>query len=165
MTSRLARPRVLVVLAGVLAALAAATSGAAPAAALPLAAAAALVVFLGGRPVRARFGRGRVSVRRALPFERGGERSLAEFEAARIETVAEERRRRAERRVREFQARSGAPLPAWLRAPDAPGGHDHLRRIVLVARGGDLVPVTAWLADDDLEPALREIERLLPFRR
>jgi hypothetical protein len=32
---------------------------------------------------------------------------------------------------------------------------------VLVAGAGDPLPVTAWLAEDDLEPARAELETLL----
>ncbi len=161
LASRLARPRVLAVIGVVLAAIAAALARAAPGAALAAGAAAALVAILGGRRVRARFERGRVSVHQAVPFRRADDRALAEFTGARVETVAEARRRRRERLARDYRARSGAEMPAWLRAPDAPGANDHLRRIVLVARDGDPLPVTAWLAEDDLEPARRDVEELL----
>jgi hypothetical protein len=101
-----------------------------------------------------------VSVRDAVPIRRR-ERALAEFAAAAVETVGEARRRRAERLARGFADRSGGELPAWLRPPDAPGTHDHLRRLVLVARRGEDLPVTAWLADEDLEPARAEVEAML----
>jgi len=160
LVSRLARPRVLAVLAGALA-LAALSFRSAPVAAAVLLAAAALLALLGGRPVRVRVERGRVRVRQAVPFQRGDDRPLAEFAGARVETVAEARRRRTERLARQYLERSGGALPAWLHPPDAPGTNDHLRRIVLVPREGEPVAVTAWLADDDLEPARRELEELL----
>lgn len=161
LASRLARPRVLAVIGVVLVGLAAALARPTPAAALAAGAAAALVALLGGRSVRARFERGRVSVRQAVPFRRGDDRALAEFTGARVETFADARRRRRERLAREYRARSGAEMPAWLRAPDAPGANDRLRRIVLLAREGDPLPVTAWLAEDDLEPACCDVEALL----
>ncbi len=158
--SRLARPRVLAVLAGALA-LAALASRSSPVAAVLLVAAALLALF-GGRAVRVRVERGRVRVRPAVPFQAGDDRQLAEFAGARVETVAEARRRKTERLAREYLERSGGALPAWLHAPDAPGTNDHLRRIVLVPREGEPVAVTAWLADDDdLEPVRRELEELL----
>ncbi len=40
------------------------------------------------------------------------------------------------------------------------GTNDHLRRIVLVSREGEPLAVTAWLADDDLEPARLALEEL-----
>ena len=155
----------LAVVAGFLAVLAAVASRPAPALALSLGLAAALVVTLGRLAVRARFEGGRVTVREAVPFRRALERRLAEIEAARVETFADARRRRAELRLRAWEERSGTPAPSWLRAPDAPGTNDGLRRVVLVARGGDVLPVTAWLAEDDLEPARREVESLLPSGR
>lgn len=161
LASRLARPRVLAVLGVVLAALAAALARSEPRAALGAGAAAALVALLGGRSVRTRFERGRVAVRQAVPFLRGGDRALAEFTGARVETLAEARRRRRERLARDYRARSGTEMPAWLRAPDTPSANDHLRRIVLVAREGEPLPVTAWLAEEDLEPARRDVEELL----
>jgi hypothetical protein len=161
LVSRLARPRVLAVLAGALAGLAVAAWSWVPPAGWALGAAAALVVLLGGRAVRARFEPGRVRVRPALPFQREEARPLAEFAAARVETVGEARRRKAERLARQYQRRGGGELPDWLRPPDAPGTNDHLRRIVLVARAGEPLAVTAWLADDELGPALAELAGLL----
>jgi hypothetical protein len=160
--SRLARLRVLVVLGGVLVALAAASAPAAPPAAAGLAAAAALLVALGGRPLRARFERGSVSVRSAVPLRRVERHALAAYRTARVETFAEARRRRAERLARGYAARSGTELPAWLRAPEAPGTNDRLRRIVLVGPGGEPLPVTAWLGEhEELEPARLAIEAVL----
>jgi hypothetical protein len=159
--SRLPRLRVLVVIGLALAALELAFAGSGAPAMLALAGAGALVVVLSGRTVRARFERGRVSVRPAVPFQRTARRPLGDFAAARVETFAEARRRRAERIARGYAARSGKELPAWLRAPDAPGANDPLRRIVLVGREGEPFPVTAWLAEDDLEPARLAVEGLL----
>jgi hypothetical protein len=160
LVSRLARPRVLAVVALALAGMAAAVVRPAPLAAAALGAAAALVVLLGGRTVRARFERGRVSVRQAVPFRHREDRALAAFEGARVETFAEARRARADRLARDYRARSGADMPPWLRAPDAPGANDHLRRIVLVAREVEPLPVTAWLGEDDLEPARLAVEEI-----
>ncbi|HEX9053154.1 MAG TPA: hypothetical protein VF841_21680, partial [Anaeromyxobacter sp.] len=92
---------------------------------------------------------------------RRDERALAEFAGAAVETVADARRRRADRQARRFAERTGSEMPAWLRAPDAPGTHDHLRRLLLVARRGEDLPVTAWLRDEDLEAARAEVEALL----
>ncbi|HSD19032.1 MAG TPA: hypothetical protein VLC54_03280 [Anaeromyxobacter sp.] len=164
LVSRLARPRVLVVLAGALVLCAAGLRGGAPRAALALVAAAALVVLLGGRSVRATFARGRVRVRPAVPLQGGGERALAEFVAVRQETIGEARARRAARLARGYTARSRSAAPTWLVPQPTAGANDHLRRLVLVARDRDGEPfsVTAWLApDDDLEPARAEIEALL----
>jgi len=36
---------------------------------------------------------------------------------------------------------------------DAPGADDQLRRLVLEPHRGEPLAVTAWLAEDDLEPA------------
>lgn len=160
LVSRLARPHVLAILSGILLAGALAASGGAPALAAALAAAALLLVVLGGRSVRARLERGRVSVRHAVPLRRD-DRPLSAFAGAAVETVREARRRRAERLARGFAARAGTEMPTWLRAPDAPGTHDHLRRIVLVARDGEDLPVTAWLAEEDLEAVRAELERWL----
>ncbi len=160
LVSRLARPRALAILALALG-LAAAAGRSLPWVAGPLAALALLVVLLGGRAVRARFERGRVWVGPPVPFRRADDRFLAEFAEVRIETVAEARRRKAERLAREYLERSGGELPSWMRAPDAPGRNDHLRRLVLVPRGGEPLAVTAWLADDDLEPVRLEVEALL----
>jgi hypothetical protein len=161
LVSRLARPRVLAVFGGMLGVLALGAVWFAPRGAAALAAAAVLVALLGGRAVRARFERDRVRVRSAVPFHREDERSLRDFARAGVETVADARRRKAEQLARQYQARSGGELPGWLRRPDAPGTNDHLRRIVLVPRDGEPLAITAWLAEDDLEPALAEIEALL----
>jgi hypothetical protein len=159
LVSRLARPHALAILALALAAGALAARPA-PAVAASLGIAAALVALFGGRSVRARFERGRVSVRHPLGLRRQ-DRALAEFAAAAVETVGDARRRRAERLARGFAARAGTELPAWLTPPDAPGTHDHLKRLVLVARRGEDLAVTAWLRDEDLEPARGEVEALL----
>jgi hypothetical protein len=159
--SRLAKPRVLAVLSIALAAAALAVVRSSVRAAGVLAAAAVLMAALGGRAVRARFERGRVRVRQALPFHATSDRPLSEFAGARIETVREARRRRAERLARDWRARSGREMPGWMIRGDAPGANDQLRRIVLVARAGEALPVTAWVAEEDLEPALVEIEALL----
>jgi hypothetical protein len=46
--------------------------------------------------------------------------------------------------------------------PVAPGANDHLRRVVLVGpRGEEPLAVTAWLADEDLEPLRAELEAFL----
>jgi hypothetical protein len=159
--SRLARPRVLAVLAVALALGAAGAARFLPAVAGALALAGALVAILGSRAVRARFERDRVRVRSAVPFRRARERRLAEFFGARVETVGEVRRRKAERLADQYRARSGGEMPDWLRRPHTPGANDHLRRIVLVARAGDPLPVTAWLAEDELEAARAEIDSML----
>jgi hypothetical protein len=159
LVSRLARAPAVGVLACVLLA-AAAAARASPALAAPLAVAAALVVLLGGRTVRARFARGRVLVRHAVPFRRD-DRALAEFTGARVETIADARHRKAERLARRYRERSGgAEMPSWLAPPPSPGANDHLRRVVLVAPAGELLEVTAWLAED-LEPVRAEVEALL----
>jgi hypothetical protein len=158
--SRLARPRVLAVL--MLALLgAAAAARPLPALAASLAVVGVLVAALGGLSVRARFERGRVAVSLALPLRSPHARALNEFTAARVETVAEARRRKAERRARDYRARSGIDIPSWLAPPDTPGANDHLRRIVLVPRAGEPLAVTAWLADDELEPVRAELEELI----
>jgi lysylphosphatidylglycerol synthetase-like protein (DUF2156 family) len=160
--SRLARDRVLAVVAGVLALLAAASARAVPRLAAALLAAAVLVVLLGARTLRARFERGQVTVRSPVPLRRAERRSLAAFGAVCVETFAEARRRRADRLARGWAERSGTPMPAWLRPPDAPGANDALRRLVLVARDGDPLPITVWLPErDDLEPALLAVEAVL----
>jgi hypothetical protein len=161
LVSRLARPRVLAVLAGALV-LAAVAVRSFPVAAAVLLAAAGLLAVLGGRVVRARFERGRIRVSPAVPFRPGADRLVGEFSAARVETVAEARRRKSERLARQYLARSGGALPEWLHPPDAPGANDHLQRIVLLTRDGGPLAVTAWLAqDEDLEPVRRELEELL----
>jgi hypothetical protein len=160
--SRLARPRVVGVLAAVLMALALGESSAAPRAALALALVAASVVILGLRTLRARFERGHVEVQPAIPLARRERRPLGRFGAVRIETFAEARRRKAERLARGYAERSGKEMPVWLRPPDAPGANDHLRRVVLVALEGEPLPVTAWLGDDeDIEAARAAIESAL----
>jgi hypothetical protein len=158
--SRLARPHALAVLALAFLGGAAAAAGRSSVLATGLALAGVLVAVLGGRAVRARFERGRVWVRDAVPL-RGRERALSEFAAAAVETVGDARRRRAERLARGFAERSGTELPPWLRPPDAPGTHDHLRRVVLVARAGEDLAVTAWLGEEDVEGVRAEIEALL----
>jgi hypothetical protein len=161
LVSRLARPRVLAVLTTALLGAALAARGPLPALAAGLAASAVLVAALGGRSVRARFERGRVAVAPAVPLQRRSERALREFSDARVETVAEARRRKADLRARAYRERSGVEIPTWLRPPDAPGANDHLRRIVLVPRSGEPLAVTAWLADEDLEPVRAELATLV----
>jgi hypothetical protein len=158
--SRLARPQALAVLEALLLGGALASARTLPALAAALAIAALLLAVLGGRTLRARFERGRVSVRHPLPLRRD-ERPLTEFTAAAVETVADARHKHAEQLARGFAERAGSELPAWLRAPDAPGLHDHLKRVVLVARRGEDLPVTAWLRDEDLEPVRAEVEAFL----
>jgi hypothetical protein len=159
LVSRLARAPAVGVLAGVLLAGAAAARSS-PALAAPLALVAVLVVLLGGRTVRARFARGRVLVRHAAPFRRD-DRALAAFTGARVETIADARHRKAERLAQGYRERSGgAEMPPWLAPPRSPGANDHLRRVVLVAPTGELLEVTAWVADD-LEAVRAEIEALL----
>jgi hypothetical protein len=163
LVSRLARPRVLVVLAVALLLGAAGLRVGAPRAALALAAAAAVVVLVGGRATRATFARGRVRVRAALPLP-GGERALAGFVSVRQETIGEARARRAARLARGYAARSRSEAPSWLVPSPAAGVNDHLRRLVLVARERDVepLPVTAWLPpEDDLEPVRAEVEAFL----
>jgi hypothetical protein len=160
--SRLARPRVLAVLAVAFGGLALALAGSAPYAAAVLAVAAALLVLLGGRAMRATFARGRVRIHPAAPFLRSGDRALDVFVRASVETVGDERARRADRLAERYRSRSGAEFPGWLRSPVTPGVNDHLRRIVLIARDGERVAVTAWLApDDELDPLRTELEALL----
>lgn len=154
LVSRLARPRVLAVLATALLIPAALLARRHPLAGGLLAAAAALLVILGGRATRAVLGAGRVTVRPASLFERGATRPLATFVRVGVETVGEARARRAAEHARRFQDRSGRVMPGWMQPPARPGVNDHLRRIVLVAQDGEPLPVTAWLAaEDDLEPA------------
>lgn len=162
LVSRLARPRTVAVLALSLVVAAAASARFVPAAGAAAVVAAALLALLGGRAVHARFEQGRVRVRPAVPLGRVEDRALGDFAGARVETVGEARRRKAERLAGQYRARSGAGVPSWLvRAPEAPGANDHLRRIVLVPRVGEPLPVTAWLAEDDLEPARAQLEVLL----
>jgi hypothetical protein len=160
LVTRLARPRVLVILAGALLAGAVALR-AFPPAAVPLAVVAALIVAIGGRSVRARFEGGRVRIRPAVPLGRGEDRPLADFSAAAVETVAQARRARADRLAEQYRGKSGLQIPTWLRPSDARGTNDHLRRVVLVPRQGEPVAVTAWLADDELEPLRAELEGML----
>jgi hypothetical protein len=153
---------VLVVLAGALSAAGVAISSSASSAAVALLCAAAALALLGGRAFRARFERDRVRVTPAVPFRREHSRPLLDFAGARVETVGEARRRKADRLAREYERRSGgSEMPIWLRTPTEPGTNDHLRRIILVPRSGEPFAVTAWLAEDDLAPALAEIEALL----
>jgi hypothetical protein len=162
LVSRLARPRVLAVLAALLAglALAALRLGSGLAAAAVAGGAAALLV-LGGRSVRATLARGRVSVSGAVPLRRL-ERPLSEFSRVAVETVGEARARRAARLARGYRARAGDDPPSWVAAPAAPGSNDHLRRLVLAAPAGEPLPLTAWLPpEDDLEPARNAVEGLL----
>src|SRR5512144_2981943 len=116
LVSRLARPHALAVLACVLLAAAAIAATRLPIVAGALAAVAALVVVFGGRAVRARFAGGRVEVRAAVPFARE-RRSLAEFSSARVATIGDARRRKADLRARAFRERSGVEIPPWLRPP------------------------------------------------
>lgn len=160
--SRFSRPRAIAVLVGAFAALAVLSARALPAVAVALAAAAALVALVGGRAVRAAFGAGRVRVSAAVPLGRAVERPLHAFSGARVETLADARRRKAERRARAYRERAGGELPAWLRPADQPGSHDHLRRVVLDGPGDEPLAVTAWVADDDLEPARAAVAALLP---
>jgi hypothetical protein len=161
LTSRFARPRALLILVGVLVAAALLAGRALPLAAVGFGAAAVGVLLLGGHAVRATFGRGRVRVSPSFPLGRPSERSLAEFSAVRVETRAEERRRRAEAQAHAYRQRSGGELPSWLRPPDAPGANDELRRLVLEAPAGAPLAITAWLADGELERARDEIAGLL----
>jgi hypothetical protein len=161
LVSRLARVPAVAVLAGVLLA-AAAAARSAPVVAMPLGLAGVLVLLVGGRAMRARFERGRVSVRHPLPLRRADERLLAQFSAARVESVAEARRRKAAHLAHGFRERSGgAELPPWMSPPVAPGANDHLRRLVLVGREEEPLAVTSWLADEDLEAVRAEVEALL----
>ena len=96
-----------------------------------------------------------------MPLGRPTDRALGEFSGVRIETLAEARRRKAERHARAYRDRAGSDMPSWLIPSEAPGANDHLRRLVLDPRGGEPVPVTAWLAEDDLEPARVAVAALL----
>ena len=161
LVSRLARPHVLAILAGILLGGAAAAAAARlPLVSGALAVVAVLVVAFGGRAVHARYTAGRVEVRPAGPFARES-RSLAEFHGARVETVGDARRRKAVARARAFRDRSGVEIPSWLRAPDSPGVNDHLRRVVLVPRRGEPLAVTAGLAEGDLEAVRADLEALV----
>lgn len=159
--SRLARIRVLVVLAAVLFGAALTTGGSAPGLAVAIGLAGVLVGVLGARPMRARFERGRVSVLEGMPWIGRTDRPLAEFDGACVQSLGEARRRKADRRAAGWRDRAGSEMPGWLRAPEAPATNDALRRIVLVARSGEPVPVTSWLADGDLEVARAEVEAAL----
>ncbi len=161
--SRLARPRVLAVVAVAFGVTAALEARPAPRLAAALAVVAALFVVLGGRGVRATFERGRVRVRPAFPLEPRADRALGEFARSAVETIGQARARRSQKVADGFRERSGRPMPEWLRAPVAPGVNDHLRRLVLVPRSpGEPLAVTAWLApEDDLEALRAEVERLL----
>jgi hypothetical protein len=161
--SRLARPRVLVIVAGAFVITAALEARPAPRLAAALAIVAALFVVLGGRTVRATFARGRVRIRPSFPLEPRPDRALGEFARTAVETIGHARARRAERVAEGYRERSGKPMPDWLHAPAAPGVNDHLRRLVLVPRGrGEPLAVTAWLApEDDLEALRAEVESLL----
>jgi len=163
-TSRLARPRAVAVLAGALLAVAAvAWANGAAGGAAALAAGAALAVVLGGLATRARFDRrGRVTVLAPLPFGRPVVRPLSDFHAVRVEGGEEARRRRHARLAARYRRTAGEEMPAWLvRPPEHAAGDPH-RRIVLVPRSGEPLAVTSWVPEhDDLEPALRRIEALL----
>jgi hypothetical protein len=159
--SRFARPRALAVLSGALAGAALLAAGPLPRAAAALGAAALLVLLLGGRAVRAAFAGGRVRITAPVPLARPVDCALSDFTGVRVETRGEARRRRAERHARALRDRSGGELPGWLRPPHAPGTDDHLRRLVLEQGSGEPVAVTAWLADDDLEPAREAAAALL----
>ncbi|WP_242393757.1 hypothetical protein [Anaeromyxobacter oryzisoli] len=162
LVTRLARPRALLVLAALLAAPALVAGSRQPAVSAPLAAASVALLVVGGRAMRTRIGAGRVTVVPAVPFARGASRLLADFDRAGVETVGEARARRAEARARAYAARTGTALPDWLRAPAGAGLNDHLRRLVLVPRAGEPLPLTAWLPpEDDLGPALRAVEARL----
>jgi hypothetical protein len=150
LVSRLARPRALVVLVAALVAPATWAGARAPVLAAGLAAAAAAVLALGGRAVRARLDRGaRVTVSAPFPFQGAVTRRLSEFVEVRIETVGEARARRRAAAARRYRAQSGQDLPGWLAQPPAAGVNDHLRRVVLVPRVGEPVAVTAWLPDEE----------------
>ncbi len=162
LTSRLATPRVLAVLATVLVAAAVALRGV-PLLAAALGVAAGLLVLLGGRAVRARVAGGRITVRPALPLAPSVTAPLERFGAVAVETMAEERRRRADALARRYAERAGADLPRWFARQPAPGSNDHLQRLVLVpGAAGEPLAVTAWLApEDDLGPAQRALEARL----
>jgi hypothetical protein len=161
LVSRFSRPRALAILTGALAAVALLAARALPGVAFAFAVLALLVAVLGGRAVRAAFARGRVRVSAAVPLGRGADRPLAEFSRVRVETLAEARRRKAERQAHSYRARAGSELPSWLVPADAPGANDHLRRLVLDGAAGEPLAVTAWLAEDDLEPARAAVASVL----
>ncbi len=117
LTSRLARPRVLVVLAAALLAAAAALR-AVPPLAWGFAGAALLLVLLGGRAVRASVRGGRIVVRPAVPLARaiaaqvgityrGVQRILGELEEAGYLTRT---RARADARSNEYRVDRSLPL-------------------------------------------------------
>jgi hypothetical protein len=160
LVSRFSRPRALAILAGALA-VSAVAAHALPDLAVALGMLALLVALLGGRAVRAAFGRGRVRVSPAVPLGRGVDRPLGEFSVVRVETLGEARHRKAERQARVYRARAGSDLPSWLVPADSPGANDYLRRLVLEPHGGEPLAVTAWLAEDDLEPARAAVQALL----
>lgn len=161
MVSRFSRQRPLAVIAVALAGVALALARASAAAGAVVGVAAVLVLVLGGRAVAAEFAHGRVRVSAALPGGRPVERSLAASSAVRVETLADARRRGAERRARAYRERAGSDLPGWLRPSDQPGANDHLRRLVLEGGGGEPFAVTAWLPEEDLEAARVEVETWL----
>jgi hypothetical protein len=162
LTSRLAGPRVLAVLAVVLLIGAAVLRGV-PALSGGMGAAAVLLVVVGGRPVRASVQGGRIMVRSAIPLVRTVTAPLGRFGAVAVETVADERGRRADALARRYAERAGAELPRWFERKPMPGSNDHLQRLVLVSSaGGEPLAVTAWLApEDDLGPARRALEARL----
>ncbi len=126
-------------------------------------AAAVLLVVLGGRAVRARVDGGRVTVRPAIPLAPMVTAPLGRFAGVAVETMADERRRRAEALARRYAERAGGDLPRWFARKPTPGANDHLQRLVLVpAAAGEPLAVTAWLApEDDLGPARRALEARL----
>lgn len=162
LVSRFSRPRAHAVLAGALGGGALLASRALPAVALALAVLAVIVAAAGVRVFRAAFRRGHVQVSAAFPLRPPTERPLAGFSGVRVETLADARRRKAERQARAYRERTGSDLPAWLRPADQPGANDHLRRLVLEGPGAESLAVTVWLADeDDLEPARAAVAALL----
>jgi hypothetical protein len=161
LVSRFARPRPLAILVAMLVALALLAWHGLPLVAGALALTAAVFLVGGARAMRAVFARGRVRVSAPVPLGPSAERPLGAFSAVRVETLADARRRKAERHAAAYRARAGSDLPRWLRPADQPGANDQLRRLVLVAPGEEPVAVTAWLSDDDLEPARAAVEGLL----
>jgi hypothetical protein len=162
LVSRFARPRALGVLVAALAGGALVAGRGAPLLAAALILLAVLLAAAGGSARRAVFARGRVRVTAGLPPGRPAERPLTAFSSVAVETLADARRRKAERHAAAYRARAGSDLPSWLRPADQPGSNDHLRRIVLEgAPGQEPLAVTAWLAEDDLEPARAEVALLL----
>jgi hypothetical protein len=159
--SRFARPRPLVILVSALVVLALVSWRGLPVLAGALLLTAGLFVVTSGRATRVVFGHGRVRVSAPIPLRRGAERPLGGFSAVRVETLADARRRKAERAAAAYRARAGSDLPSWLRPSDQPGANDHLRRLVLEVPGDEPLAVTTWLAEDDLEPARAEVAALL----